>query len=144
MSRPCIAGLVATVVVGCIALAGCSSSGGYHQGPISGDVYYRGSDHTLHVLSCGAEFRVTESAKQVTIVSAGWEFPRGVGSCGVTDFTLTLHAPLGGRPVVDGTTDKEVPVQEWDYRLPPVAPEMPAPSLPAGSLSPGTSAGAWL
>lgn len=130
MSRPRIAGFIAAVAGVCIALAGCSSSspGGYRQGPILGDVYYRSSDHTLHVLSCGAEFRMTQSAKQVTIVSASRVHPRGTGSCRVFDFTLRLSAPLGGRRVVDGSTDKAVPVKDWG-RNRPTAAETPAPSL---------------
>lgn len=105
---------------------------------LPGPVYYRDSDHTLHVLSCGAEFRVTESANQVTVVAAAFDFAPGVAalsvggaSCGVFDFTLSLDAPLRGRRVVDGTTDKEVPVEDWTA-FHPTAPQTPAPSLPAG------------
>jgi len=80
MGRPRIAVLVATVIGWCIVLAGCSSSGGYHQGvyrqePLLGSVYYRDSDHTLHVVSCHAEFRMTESVKQVTIMTVRWYTP---------------------------------------------------------------------
>jgi len=130
MSRPRIAGFITIVVGVCIALAGCSSSParGYRQGPVPGVVYYRDSDHTLHVLSCGSEFRMTESANQITIVSAQWAYTRGTGSCRVFDFTLLLQAPLGGRRVVDGTTDRAIPVMEWGQnRI--TAPETPAPSL---------------
>lgn len=144
MGRPHIAAVI-TTVVGCIALAGCSSSGGqrqaeYHQEPLRGDVYYRDSDHTLHVLSCAAEFRMAESVNQVTIVTAAFNFSHGeaallgsAASCRVFDFTLSLHAPLGGRRVVDGTTSKEVPVEDWTRRFYSSAPETPAPSPPAGS-----------
>ncbi|MFD9125492.1 hypothetical protein [Kitasatospora sp. NPDC059571] len=97
-------------------------------------------DHTLHVLSCAAEFRVAESVNQVTIVTAAFNFSHGEAalvasgaSCAVFDFTLSLNAPLGGRRVVDGTTGKEVPVEDWTRRYYSAAPETPAPSLPAGS-----------
>ncbi|TDT97584.1 hypothetical protein EDD99_5737 [Streptomyces sp. 846.5] len=82
---------------------------------------------------------MTESVHQVTIVTAAFNFAPGeaalsaIGaSCMGFDFTLSLNAPLSGRRVVDGTTDKEVPVEDWN-RVHSTAPETPAPSLPAGS-----------
>ena len=93
----------------------------------------------MHVLMCGAEFRVTESAHQVTIVTAAFNFTHGeaelsaVGaSCRAYNYTLTLRAALGGRRVVDGTTGKEVPVEEV-ARYRSGLPETPAPPIPAGS-----------
>ena len=80
---------------------------------------------------------MTESARQVTIVFAAFNFPAGGAdlsaagsSCGVVNYTLELHAPLGGRRVVDGTTGKDVPVEEV-ARYRSGLPGVPAPSMAA-------------
>ena len=124
--------LTTTTVVGCIVLAGCSSPGGhryggYHPMALHDSIQYQDSDHTLHIWSCSAKFRMTESASRVTIVTEGWNFPPGAASCGEFDYTLSLHAPLGDRRVVDGTTGKELRVDDRGPRSPP------APALAASA-----------
>jgi hypothetical protein len=132
MSRPRISVLTAVILGGSVVLAGCSHQhGGYHRGPIPGNgIVYSESDDRLHIEACGAEFRMTETAREVTIISADYNFPPGVASCRVHDFTLTLHTPLGARPVIDGTTHKAVPVTKTSH-FRSALPQMPAPSLPS-------------
>ena len=140
MSRVRRAALIGIIVVGA-ALAGCASTPahrGYVRMPFIGQLYYRAADHTLHALTCGAEFRMTESARQVTIVFAEYDFPPGVAalgsvgaSCRGYDFVLRLRAPLGGRRVVDGVSGMTLPVANLRNAVAPGL-ETPAPSLPAG------------
>ncbi|QMU70080.1 hypothetical protein [Streptacidiphilus sp. P02-A3a] len=139
MGTPRVAAALLAVLVGCAAPAGCSAPAGTAPGPgryrrvpvPGGAVYYRARDRTLHVLSCGAEFRLDQSAHQVTLAAAAYAFAPGAASCRAYDFTLALRAPLGGRRVVDATTGARLPVRDW-AQFPADAPQTPAPTLPAG------------
>ena len=121
-----------------MALAGCSTGhqAEYSRAPLLAPVVYSDADRTLHILTCPAEFRVTETAHKVTIVFASFNWPPGMadlsaagGSCQAVNYTLKLHTALGGRRVVDGTTGKDVPVEKVaHYRS--GLPETPAPLLP--------------
>ena len=132
MGSPRIAALTAIVVGAYIAMAGCSPQyGEYRRGPIPGHgIVYSESDNTLHIQACGAEFRMTETAKQVTVISASYVYPPGAASCRAFDFALILHAPLGERPVIDGFTHEAVPVTKVTH-LQTQLPQLPAPSLRA-------------
>lgn len=120
--------LLVPLILLLLALSGCrwqvspESPAGTSCSPPAGgrcaaDVAWRGplvlstDELRLHGgVGCGGTLRADETADTVTITLHVAALGPGMRSCALVDVGVRLHAPLGGRTVVDGVTGHEVRV----------------------------------
>lgn len=103
-------GLIVSVSGFALALVGCSGADG--RGPVEIMEYHLTDDRSLTLIvgTCHGEPEVTSRSVdhqrvEIEVTSTS----RAVGDSCLDEVQLTLDAPLGGRSVIDATTDRVVP-----------------------------------
>lgn len=89
---------------------GVSRSADSVRGPIFGPALVDlGGRHLRVRAGCGGDLRAAESSTQVVLSFYPAQMPPGAGSCASAPLAADLHAPLGRRSLIDGSTGKAIP-----------------------------------